>query len=160
MKSLNINLKDLKISRNELNGKIDISKQIYDCFVFYSPCSCSVKTCHLSFKNRKFPCFIKKISDFVNDKQFPKNKKIKSGVYCPLNMNFDYFFRSIRNCLAHGNIVRKGKYFYLYQFVSFKQNDFSEDILEKDIKFLLVLNSIDDLDKIYSIFEKFVSKRK
>lgn len=51
-------------------------------------------------------------------------------------------FASIRNCLAHGNILKNGEWYYLFA-LSSKNNKISDE--EKKLKFLLKIKDLDDL---------------
>lgn len=51
-------------------------------------------------------------------------------------------FASIRNCLAHGNILKNGEWYYLFA-LSTKNNKISDE--EKKLKFLLKIKDLNDL---------------
>lgn len=51
-------------------------------------------------------------------------------------------FASIRNCLAHGNILKKGEWYYLFA-LSSENKKISDE--EKKLKFLLKIKDLDDL---------------
>lgn len=63
------------------------------------------------------------------------------------------FYASIRNALAHGNIVKKGKFIYLYS-VSSKEG---LEVREKDrkISFLLKVHNLNNLAAYINSFEKY-----
>lgn len=86
----------------------------------------------------------------------PKNnlaEKIKTDsksficLYCPDSF-LESLYASIRNALAHGNIIQKGNYYYLFALSSKEK----ADILDRNITFLLKINK---LEKLYVYMEAF-----
>ena len=63
------------------------------------------------------------------------------------------FYASIRNALAHGNIVKKGKYIYLYSVSSKEVHEAGEK--ERKLSFLLKVHNLNNLGAYITAFEKF-----
>ena len=60
---------------------------------------------------------------------------------------------SIRNSLAHGNIFKHGGYVYLYSMSSQNHNT---DEFKRKISFLLRISNIESIDKMCSVFLKYL----
>lgn len=63
------------------------------------------------------------------------------------------FYASVRNALAHGNIIKSGKYYYLFA-VSSKEGEKVSDF-DKKLSFLLRVQKLDKLDAYISAFKKY-----
>lgn len=66
---------------------------------------------------------------------------------------FDILYSGVRNALAHGNIVKKGNYYYLFS-VS-KENGDSTFLFDERIKFLLRIPKLDVLEAFVETYESF-----
>lgn len=71
-------------------------------------------------------------------------------LYCP-DAFLESLYSSIRNALAHGNIIQKGNHYYLFA-VSSKEKC---DILDKNITFFLKINKLEKIQTYMDAFKKF-----
>ena len=81
-----------------------------------------------------------------------KDNKTYLCLYCPGNFT-ESLYASIRNALAHGNIIKKGNYFYLYS-VSSKERGEKDDF-DKNLTFLLRLCKLNKMDAYITAFNKY-----
>lgn len=171
----NMKLKDIESLKNgyqylEENNKL--SPQIYQQLVLYSPSKESNLGEKLSKKIEKhidelvdeiikgldvkncyfFDSFSSKNANKTDiSPTVKKQTKPFLLMYCP-NSFTESLFVSIRNALAHGNIIFKDNYYYLYS-VSNKMGGNSD--LDKSITFLLKLNKINSIESYIKAFEKY-----
>lgn len=73
-------------------------------------------------------------------------------MYCSAAF-LESFYVSVRNALAHGNIVKKGKFFYLYS-VSSREGKRVEE-KERTLSFLLKVYSFNNLATYINAFSKY-----
>ncbi|MBO4418502.1 MAG: hypothetical protein J5789_01555 [Oscillospiraceae bacterium] len=73
-------------------------------------------------------------------------------LYCP-DAFLESFYASIRNALAHGNIVKKGKYIYLYSVSSKEGKEVGEK--ERTLSFLLKVHKLNNLVAYIDAFKKY-----
>lgn len=165
-KDLGVTLTDLNIGRNELVKGVDVPKTVFDNYVFYSQSGSSVKCADFKWKKKRFSSFIKRIKtkfpSFKNESAFNKRDKQLNtiGMYCPINLTYEMFFRYVRNAIAHANVVEKGKCTYFFQLVSYNKTDDIKTILNKKLRFLLILKSIYDLDVLFGLYGGLVGIKK
>lgn len=62
-------------------------------------------------------------------------------------------YASIRNSLAHGNILKRGEYYYLYALSSRESHTLSEN--ERTLSFLLKIKNFRNLSVFMEAFEKY-----
>ena len=73
-------------------------------------------------------------------------------LYCS-DAFLESFYASIRNALAHGNIVKKGKFIYLYSVSSKEGQEVGEK--ERKLSFLLKVHKLNSLAAYINAFEKY-----
>lgn len=71
-------------------------------------------------------------------------------LYCP-DAFLESLYVSIRNALAHGNIIRKNKHFYLFSLSSKEK----ADVYDRKITFLLKINKLEKIQAYMDAFKKF-----
>lgn len=81
-----------------------------------------------------------------------KDTKTFFCMYCSDNFS-ESIYASVRNALAHGNIVKKGQFVYLYSLAS--RNDKQLDEKDKKISFLLKVHDLKNLHTYVDAFKKF-----
>lgn len=158
---------------NFLDDEKAIPSDVYTSIVLFSPSTQSNLGVKLSNKIKKhideLVLEIQKNLDIKNTYFFAsyesKDKtkeylsvKIKDDtntylcLYCSDNFT-ESLYASVRNALAHGNIIKKDNYFYLYS-VSSKGSE-KEDDFEKSLTFLLCLHKLNKLNAYITAFNKY-----
>lgn len=163
----NLTLNSLKLNTSMLENDIDIDRNIFYELVFLTPTyenRYGVKLKELRKLNKRTTdIFLRTIFSRMNIneeliiifKSFNGKKgkmieksKLKNNSSEPLillkneNKIIYSLFASVRNCLAHGNILKNGEWYYLFA-LSTKNNKISDE--EKKLKFLLKIKSLDTL---------------
>lgn len=73
-------------------------------------------------------------------------------LYC-CDAFLESFYASVRNALAHGNIVKKGKFIYLYSVSSIEGKEVGEK--DRKLSFLLKLHKLNNLVAYIDAFERY-----
>ena len=171
-----VTLADLESKRNKfefINNTDLLSAKTYMDLVLYSPSAQS----HLGIKPSTK--IVKHIDELVNDlvkalgikhiyfftayTSDNKDKKnlndmVKNDNYTFLLMYssgsfVESLYASIRNALSHGNIVKKGKLYFLYSVNSKEGRSVQEK--ERKLSFLLKLYSLEKLNAYIDVFEMY-----
>lgn len=154
-------IKDLDLKAASLMEPIEINKEIYDAFVLYSPTS-SIKG-KKEYKYKQIKSLIKRIQmkykQFEITDNFEHLKKEKFiGIFVSDKLDYDKFFRSIRNAIAHGNIAKYKNKIYLIQFKGIRNTDLNK-IFDYEISFVLVIDKMSFLKIINNQYKLLIGKK-
>lgn len=174
-KTCSITLNDLETRKSKFEYVADganISAETYRDIVLFSPSKQSNLGVKISKKLEKHIDEI--VHEVVSDLDVKNiylfsayaSKKEKNNIsqsvkndsktflclYCPSSF-LESFYSSIRNALAHGNIVKKGKYYYLFSVSS--KNEKNTPDKDKKISFLLKVHDLSKISSYIRVFEKY-----
>jgi len=178
----NISLKSLGLNSKLVDDNISINKDVFYKLIFNTPTNANLNY-GIKFKSikslngKKSNSFLNEIFDLLSitsenillfscfkskknrNKITKENIKIdSSNLFVLLKIDNgvkESLYISIRNALAHGNIIKKNKFYYLFS-LSNSNNKISDN--EKKIKFLMKLNNLEQLAIFTNTLEKYINE--